>query len=218
MWLSFGPFVLQFDERRVLDGEREVRLTPKAFELLKLLLDQRPSAVAKQEIFDRLWPDTYVSDNNLPTLITELRAALGDDANEPRYIRTVYGFGYAFIADAAARDPRGPGLAAVSKWVLVHDEREFPLREGENIVGRIGDGVIAFDAPSVSRRHARLIVSGGQVVLEDLNSKNGTWVGSTPVTTPTPVRDGNEVRLGSLLVTIRAVVTVASTVTIDEQS
>src|SRR5262245_30257122 len=155
MRLSFGDFVIDFGERRLVSGQREIHLTPKAFDLLRLLIERRPEAVAKQEIFDSLWPGPFVTENNLAALITDLRSSLGDQAREPRFIRTVYAYGYAFVgevvASTAASARRNAGL-----WLLLFNGREFPLRPGENILGRTGDGVIALEAPSVSRQHARL--------------------------------------------------------------
>jgi len=88
--LSFGEFVIDFDERRLSSSGHEIRLTPKAFDLLRLLIETRPKALSKQEIFDRLWPGTFVTENNLATLVADLRSSLGDQASGPRFIRTVY--------------------------------------------------------------------------------------------------------------------------------
>ena len=214
MRLSFGNFVIDFGERRVLSGDREVHLTPKAFDLLRLLIESRPKALSKQDIFERLWPGTFVSENNLAALIADLRASLGDQAAEPRFIRTVYAYGYAFVGDAV---PSAAGTAGrdSARWLLLFDGRELPLQPGDNILGRTGEGVVALDAPSVSRQHARLTVSDGHAVIEDLGSKNGTWVGPVEVTGPTPLRNGDEIRLGSLVVTIHASANAVTTETIE---
>ena len=214
MRASFGDFVIDFGERRLVSGQREIHLTPKAFDLLRLLIERRPEAVAKQEIFDSLWPGTFVTENNLAALITDLRSSLGDQAREPRFIRTVYAYGYAFVGEVAAapaaRAPRNAG-----RWLLLFNGREFPLQPGENILGRTGDGVIALEAASVSRQHARLTIADGRAVIEDLRSKNGTWVGPMEVTGPTPVRNGDEIRLGSAVVTIHASANAMTTETIE---
>jgi DNA-binding winged helix-turn-helix (wHTH) protein len=215
MRLSFDDFVIDFDERRVLSGEREIRLTPKAFELLRLLVENRPKAVAKQEIFDRLWSETFVTENNLAALIADVRSALGDQASEPRFIRTVYAYGYAFIGQVVDSPPPGRALPVAPRWSLLLEQREIPLRDGENILGRTGAGVIALDSPTVSRHHARLTITAGQAVIEDLGSKNGTWMGPAPVTRPTPLRNGDKIRLGSLVVTVHAVADPASTETVE---
>ena len=214
MRLSFDRFLIDFDERRLLSGGQEIHLTPKAFDLLRLLVEHRPKALPKQEIFDRLWPGTFVTENNLATLVADLRASLGDQANEPRYIRTVYAFGYAFVGDvrpaSAVSPPHDP-----ARWLLIFNGRELPLHDGENILGRTGEGIIALDAPSVSRQHARLTIADGRAVIEDLGSKNGTWVGPVEVTGPTPVRNGDEIRLGSVVVTIHASASAMTTETVE---
>jgi DNA-binding winged helix-turn-helix (wHTH) protein len=96
----FGEFVLDAGSRQLLRGDGEVHLEPKALDLLELLLAHRPNALTKSRIRDRLWPRTSVSDSSVTTLVAELRETLGDDARRPRYVRTAYGFGYAFCGDA----------------------------------------------------------------------------------------------------------------------
>jgi pSer/pThr/pTyr-binding forkhead associated (FHA) protein len=99
--------------------------------------------------------------------------------------------------------------------MLLFNGREIPLRPGEHILGRTGDGIIALDAPSVSRQHARLTISGDEAVIEDLRSKNGTWVGPVEVTGPTALRNGDAIRLGSLVVTIHASGNAMTTETVE---
>jgi DNA-binding winged helix-turn-helix (wHTH) protein len=150
MRLSFGDFVIDFDQRRLFSGEREIRLTPKAFDLLRLLIESRPKALSKQEIFERLWPGTYVTENNLAALIADLRSSLGDQASEPRFIRTVYAYGYASVGEVLATT--GPSARPdTSHWLILFNGRELPLQPGENILGRTGEGIVALDAPSISR-------------------------------------------------------------------
>ena len=203
MRLTFGEFVIDFDERRVYSSVQEIRLTPKAFDLLRLLIENRPKALSKQEIFDRLWPGIFVTENNLATLVADLRASLGDQAAEPRFIRTIYAYGYAFLGDAGPPAPIMPPHGS-TRWLLLCGGREIPLQPGANILGRTGEGIIALDATSVSRQHARVTIAEGQAVIEDLGSKNGTWVGPVEVTGPTPLRNGDPIRLGSLIVTIHS--------------
>jgi DNA-binding winged helix-turn-helix (wHTH) protein len=214
MRLSFAEFAIDFEERRLFSGRQEIRLTPKAFDLLKLLIESRPKALSKQEIFDRLWPGTFVTENNLATLVADLRSSLGDQAAEPRFIRTVYAYGYAFIGETVPA-PASALAHGSPQWLLVCDGREFPLRPGENVLGRTGEKIIAFDAPSVSRRHACIRITDGQALIEDLGSKNGTWVGPLEVTGPTPLSNGDVIRLGSLVVTIHASANAMTTETVE---
>ncbi len=210
MRIAFDEFVLDSEQRRLLAAEREIRLAPKGFDLLKLLLDERPRALSKQEIFQRLWPDTFVTDNTLATLIGDLRVALGDSAQRPRFIRTVYAYGYAFAGEAA---PVAPS-AGTASWKLVYEHREIPLHEGRNVLGRGGPGVVVLESSTISRQHAVLTIAGDLATIEDLGSKNGTWVGKAAVTGPMPVKDGQEVRLGSVVAVLRFEASAPSTETV----
>jgi DNA-binding winged helix-turn-helix (wHTH) protein len=91
---------------------QEVRLGPKAYELLDRLIRSHPRAIARSQIRRRLWPDVSVGAGTLGVLMTELRAALGDDAREPRFIRTVFGYGYAFAGEIASEDAAAPSSGA----------------------------------------------------------------------------------------------------------
>ncbi len=200
MRLRFGVNELDVASRRLWHAGKEVHLSTKAFDLLMILVEQRPAAVRKSEIKERLWPDTFVSDTNLPTLVAEIRDALGDDARQGRYVRTVHAFGYAFSAEATAA--AGAGAEPVVAW-LVGAACRVSLPRGENVLGREGDDVVALQSPTVSRRHARVTVSAMDATIEDLGSKNGTYVNETRVATPVSVVDGDTVRIGSLMFTIR---------------
>ena len=104
MQVSFGEFVLDFDSRELRRGADPVRLSPKALQLLQILVNERPKALSKADLQDRLWPDTFVVEKNLANLISEIREALGEDRLEPRFIRTVPRYGYAFREAAAQVD------------------------------------------------------------------------------------------------------------------
>src|SRR6476659_8440801 len=84
--VSFGHFVLDGSRRQLLRGDEPVHLSPKAFELLSLLVSDRPRAIAKAEIHERIWTTTFVSESTLATLIAEIRTALGDDGRWPRFV------------------------------------------------------------------------------------------------------------------------------------
>src|SRR5687767_4641201 len=102
---AFGDFVFDAKARLLTRKGEPVHLTAKACELLHLLASRRPDAVAKKEIHQKLWPDTFVSDVSLTTLIFELRTALGESARAPRFVRTVHGDGYAFqVSEAEGQD------------------------------------------------------------------------------------------------------------------
>jgi DNA-binding winged helix-turn-helix (wHTH) protein len=130
--LHFSEWTYDAESRQLLKGESPIHLTPKAFELLRALLEARPKALSKADIRDRLWPQTFVSEATLASVVSELRAALDDDPKAPRFIRTVHGHGYAFSGAAAKETPptarppslrryRGPvlGLAAAIALLAV---------------------------------------------------------------------------------------------------
>lgn len=208
MRTAFGEFILDSDQRRLLAGAREVRVSPKAFDLLQLLLQNRPKAMTKDELFSHLWPDTFVTENNLATLIADLRSALHDSAQSPQFIRTVYGYGYAFAGEAIAQPPGPVAAPPVAPsvdviWKVLYEHKEIPLQPGDNIFGRSGPGVIVIESPTISRHHASIRITRETALVEDLGSKNGTYIGNTQVTTPVGLRDGDELRLGSVVLIVR---------------
>lgn len=189
----FGDFELDPDTRRLLRRGEPMRLTPKAYELLHLLLDHRPKAIPKAAIRDRLWPATFVSESTLSSLVSELRTTLGDDARQPVFLRTVHAFGYAFCGEAHVGGPaRAP--APVQCWhFVVYAGTELRLREGENVLGRDPDAAVQLESPSVSRAHAVIRVDASGAVLEDLASRNGTRVNGRIVTGPVRLSDGDRI-------------------------
>jgi DNA-binding winged helix-turn-helix (wHTH) protein len=201
MRLRFGPFTLDMDTRQLMRGRREIHLSPKAFELLVTLASNRPGVQSKSVLQQRLWPETFVAEANLSNLVAEIREALGDRARDPLYVRTAHGFGYAFCGEATAvSDARETASEQPSCW-LEWGRRRFPLSTGENVVGRDRDVEVRLDASTVSRRHARVVVTADGTVLEDFGSKNGTFRGTERVTSPVRLADGDAIRIGSLLVT-----------------
>jgi DNA-binding winged helix-turn-helix (wHTH) protein len=200
----FGGFRLDPRRRQLFRGEEPVHLTPKAFDLLGALLEARPEAVAKADLEARIWGKTHVAETSLAGLVAELRSALGERPKDSRYIRTVHGFGYAFCGPApessGVRDPFRVGdLVYRIAWA----RREVALRLGENVLGRVADAAAWMDSPTVSRRHACIRVSTEGATIEDLGSHNGTFLRGERVTKPVPLRDGDEIRLGSVTLTLR---------------
>jgi DNA-binding winged helix-turn-helix (wHTH) protein len=199
MRLGFGEVEFDAGTRQLWRAGLEVHLSTKAFDLLTLLVQRRPAVVPKSDIKKHLWPDTFVSDTNLPTLIAEIRDALGDDGRRARFVRTVYGFGYSFVGDPV--DP-GTGRVDAVGW-LIGPTHRIGVAPGDNVLGREGADVLALDSPTISRRHAKLTLSGDTAMLEDLGSKNGTYVNEVRVTSPVAVADGDVVRTGSIVFSFR---------------
>ena len=206
--LRFGDCELDLARRELRRAGQPCHLTPRAFALLELLAAERPRALRKADLRARLWPETYVSNTALAQLVTELRKAIGDEAREGRWIRTVFGYGYAFSGPAeeaapaeeeeekAEAPPAAPvRTAAPTRWLRWRQEL-LPLAEGANVVGRGHEADVRIPASEVSRRHARVVVEGARVTVEDLESRNGTFVRGRAVHRATPLADGDEVRFG----------------------
>jgi len=199
--VCFGDCVFDSLTREVVRGGEGVRLSPKAFQFLEVLVERRPAAVSKTDLQAILWPDTFVSESSLAKLAAEVRDGLGDDARAPRFIRTVYGFGFAFLGDAT---PDGASRPESHACRLLWDNREFLLTEGEHVIGRTMDARVWIDRGQVSRRHARIQISAGRATIEDLGSRNGTFLRGERLQGSADLADGDEIRIGPALLTFRA--------------
>ena len=202
--MRFGDCMLDVEARTVWRGPRALHLSPKAFNLLALLVQHRPRVLPKRELLDRIWPGVFVSDASLARVVKEVRQALGDSPKDARVVRTVYGYGYAFAASLLSdgdsrRDADGDHAAC---WLTTRTQ-SFRLTQGEHIIGRDPDVEIWLDSPKVSRRHARIVVSDAAAVVADLCSKNGTFVRAVRVTAPWPLQAGDVIRVGPFSLTFR---------------
>jgi DNA-binding winged helix-turn-helix (wHTH) protein len=197
MRVRFDSFELDASRRLLLRDGRVVHLQPKAFDLLKLLVDAAPRVVAKSELHERLWPNGVVSDSTLVYLVKEIRRALGDRGRNEPMIRTAHRIGYAFDAPVT-RAPR----TRLSRWLVV-GERRIPLADGEHFIGRDPEADVLLDYSTVSRHHARLVVSEAGAVLEDLGSKNGTTIGGAVLTGAVTLCNGDRFACGRVPLTYR---------------
>ena len=202
MRTRFAEFTVDSDTRQLQGGGGDIHLSPKAFDLLCLLIEAAPKVVEKADLHARIWPNTHVVEANLNVLIGEIRRAIGDSAQHPTFIRTVHGVGFAFCAAAvpAARAP-----VQVSFCWVVWDDRTWQLSEGENVIGRDPRSDIRLDAPGVSRRHAIIRVDSRnrRAMLGDLGSTNGTFIRRALVDGEEALTDGDLVRVGTVDLTVR---------------
>ena len=196
----FGQFTLDIERRSLQRGSEDVHLTPKAFDLLHLLVDEAPRVLPKTELHERLWPGTFVSDATLSGLIKELRKALDDRDSSAPIIRTMHRVGYALACDV--QQSRMTERLDTEHWLVTADKR-YALSQGENVIGRDPGCAVWLDSTSVSRRHARIAINDTGVYLEDLGSKNGTRVGTAAVGDAVPLRDGDRIVFGSVPLTYR---------------
>jgi DNA-binding winged helix-turn-helix (wHTH) protein len=104
--LRFPPFRLDADNACLWRGAKAVRLAPKAFAVLRCLLERHGQLVTKDALLQSVWPETAVGDAVLKVCVREIRKALGDRVGAPRFVATVHQRGYRFIGDVTDSDPR----------------------------------------------------------------------------------------------------------------
>jgi DNA-binding winged helix-turn-helix (wHTH) protein len=213
VFYRFGGFALDTGTRQLASTDGELHVSPKAFELLTMLLANAPRAVSKADIQERLWPATFVQETNIASLVAEIRRALRTP-DQRGFIRTVYRFGYRLIGDVIAESDPPPGPAPRPAFCLVIGRRNLLLPEGTSIIGRIREATIHLDSPGVSRSHARIAVRGRDATIEDLGSKNGTYVNEERITALTGLSDGDEIHIGTVVAIFRSVPIIGTTETL----
>lgn len=173
----------------------------------------------KSELQTRLWPDSFVTDASIATLIAEIRRVIGDDARAPRFVRTVHRYGYAFTArvDEPSRPAPQDASRGLRCWVIWKG-RKVTLTDGENILGREPAARVSIDSARVSRRHARIVIADTHALLEDLNSKNGTFLNGERLSAAAVLRNRDSISLGGERFTVRISDRPGSTVTNVSQS
>jgi len=201
MRVRFAPYTFDSGRQQLLADGREVALSPKAFEVLQLLLEHRPDVVDKQTIAARVWPDTHVSDASLTVVVAEIRKALGDAPDAPKFVRTAHRRGYAFVADAEDTEAAARPIGDAARFWLVIGDKTLMLPPGETILGRDPGCGVWVNVASVSGRHARLVIRGRTAAIEDLQSTNGTFVRGARISKSVDLRDGDVVHLGEVPMT-----------------
>lgn len=198
MRLAFGDFLLDAQTREFFRQGQSVHLTPKAFQLLETLLKERPKVVSKEDLLRMLWPETFVTEGSLANLISEIRTALEEDARKPEFLRTVHGVGYSFCGRAREVEIPPVEWLLPARYRFVSPDAEFNLEDGDNSVGRAEECRVRIESPTVSRQHAKVHVGGERVTVEDLGSKNGTFIKSQKIQGPEALQDGDVVQFGSI--------------------
>lgn len=211
----FGDFVLDVGRRQLFRGDTPIHLSGKALQLLELILRTAPEALSKESAYRHLWGEAYVEETNVAKLVSEIRDALGEDSRRPALIRTLHRFGYRCDVGVAWQEEERtatPVAAPNARAWLVSSFGTFFLKPGENVVGRDPAADVPIASPSISRRHARLEL-GDEIFLEDLGSKNGTFVRGERITAPVMIHDGDEIGFGSVAVVFRMMANGGSTIT-----
>ena len=207
MRTQFEPFTLDTGTRELLKDGQPIHLSPKAFDVLALLVERRPNVVTKKDFDLRIWPGVFVSDANLSVIVSEIRRALGDTPREQRFVRTLDRVGYAFSGEASHLSPERPAANAASaptcrlSWPGGH----ALLGVGEHTIGRNPACTVWLDFEGVSRKHARVRIDESyRAMVEDLGSTNGTSVRGVPLQGASPLDDGDVIKVGETELTFRA--------------
>lgn len=205
----FGEFHLDVAAYALSRGSERIKLEKMPMELLILLVTSAGTLVDRRTIQAALWgSDVFVEhDSATNTAVRKIRQALDDDADTPRFVETVVGKGYRFIAPIEGRTERRPFPACC----VTRGKQEFMLGGGDNLLGRDPDARVYIDHPSVSRRHARISIRPNRATLEDLESRNGTFLAGRRIESPTEIHHGAIIGLGPITVTFRMLSGPAST-------
>ena len=205
MRTRFEPFTLDTGTRELLHDGRAIHVSPKAFDVLALLVERRPNVVTKKDFDARIWPGVFVSEANLSVIVSEIRRALGDTPRDQRFVRTIDRVGYAFSGRVTDQPPASPVAPDTPQCRLSWTDGHALLSVGDHVIGRNPACSVWLDFDGVSRKHARVRVDEThQAQLEDLGSTNGTFVRGIAVEGPTALRDGDVIQVGTTELTFRA--------------
>jgi DNA-binding winged helix-turn-helix (wHTH) protein len=204
---TVGDWLVVPSLNRLSRGEETVQLELKMMEVLVHLAGRAGELVSKRELVDSVWQVEVISDGTLTRAVALLRKALGDDARNPRYIETIPKRGYRFIAPVDVSNlTRSPTRTVASRFLLEAPNSDIPLAGGKNLIGRDPEATIRIDVPGVSRRHAMIVIDGADVTIEDLGSKNGTYLRDRRILKPRRLAHGDEIRIGHKVARFRFVI------------
>jgi DNA-binding winged helix-turn-helix (wHTH) protein len=213
--IGFAEFELDVGAYVLRRQDEALRLEKMPMEVLILLVQRAGTLVQRSEIQERLWgSDVYVEhDSAINTALRKIRRTLGDDAEHPRFVETVVGKGYRFIAPIESdgspqAQPSASHGRSSARWQPVfpsysvtRGKQEFILEAGATVFGRDPTAGVYVDHPSVSRRHACVSVGSEGAVLEDLKSRNGTFINGRRIDGPTKIDHGGLIGLGPITLT-----------------
>jgi DNA-binding winged helix-turn-helix (wHTH) protein len=210
----FGVFDLDPHTGELHKRGVRLRLQEQPFQILTMLLEHAGDLVTRDDLRQRLWSDAVFVDveQGLNNAVAKIRLALGDSAESPRFVETLERRGYRFIASVewVATRPQAPWPPNASSpetpAVVVRlsvGDKTVVVAEGTHVIGRDPAAAVWIDAPVVSRHHARMVVRGGLVTIEDLGGRNGTFVNGERVTATAQLADRDEVRIGTGRLSVR---------------
>jgi len=199
-----GDWLVEPSLDRISRDGRIVQLRPRAMDVLGALAAAAGALAPKRKLIDAVWRTEFVSEHALTQVIAELRAALGDNAKNPIYIENIPRKGYRLVAAVTPLTAAEPVVREMALPLRLHGEgREFPLTQGSNVIGRTADAAVCVDRTEVSRCHARVVVNGTTATVEDLGSKNGTFLNGQRLRQPTVLADGDEIWIGRSIARFR---------------
>lgn len=206
-----GEWFVEPELGRLTRGDATVDLELKVMDVLLCLARCSGNLVTRQDLIDTVWATEYISDNTLTHAIAELRSALGDDAKSPSYIETIHRRGYRLLLDAFELEDIEPRASQEpSSFYVITDDRRVRLVGGDNLIGRIPWAAVTVDSLQVSRRHARIVIDEATAILEDLSSKNGTFLNGRRLDGAAPLADGDRIGLGKNVVVLQLVTAVTT--------
>jgi len=214
----FAEFELDVAAYALRRAGQRIRLEKIPMEVLVLFVRKAGILVNRTEIQSALWgSDVFVEhDSAINTAVRKIRRALEDDAEHPRFLETVVGKGYRFIAPLETPSDL-PGRRRPN-YLVTRGKRQFLLDRGENLLGRDPDATVYIEHPSVSRRHARISIHSARAVLEDLESRNGTFLDGRHIEGPTEIQHGAIIGLGPITLTFVVLPAAASTLPMGDGS
>lgn len=206
----FGTFELDLRTGELRKRGVKLHLQEQPFRVLAMLVERAGDLVLREELRQRLWPDAIFVDFDLGLnkAVAKLRRILGDSAENPRFIETLERRGYRFVADVA--HPEGtagtaaPPAALPPVVRLVLDDRSIPLPAGTHLIGREPAAAVWIDSSLVSRRHASITIGADSMSVEDLGSRNGTFVNGERLIGPRPLGHADEIRIGHTRIVVSA--------------
>jgi DNA-binding winged helix-turn-helix (wHTH) protein len=216
-----GEWLVFPDLDRVTRDDVVHHVEPKIMDVLVLLASRPGHVFSRADIIDAVWAKKFIGESALSRAVALLREALADDSHVPRFIETIPKRGYRLLvaaervdeatADAAVRagahradpgaDAQGRAARPEGLCSLIWGQMRLALADGEHLIGRDPQAVLRIPSNRVSRQHARLAVSGAHAVLEDMGSRNGTFVRGRRVTAPLELASGDEIFVGSEVIT-----------------
>jgi len=202
-----GAWLVEPTLDRISRDGRVVRLRPRAMDVLACLALEAGELASKQNLIDAVWRTEFVSDHALTQVIAELRAALGDDARNPTYIENIPRRGYRLVTAVTPVATSAPPTRDISiPFKLQGEDCDHSLSQGPNIIGRTPEADISVDRTEVSRCHAKIVVAGTTATIEDLGSKNGTYLNGQRLHQPALLANGDEIWIGRSVARLRFLV------------